>query len=189
MPGPKVDGAALCKGEAVGRREMGEGPFGDSDASVEACRDRDLSEWGGMGLLEAKIFGSAHLRCAQGSCRTRRGAADRLRLRYARGRAPAHLAAPILQQLKSRAHKPNHALPRPRTLSYGSRLPGPPDRCSARAFQRRQRGTELNVLIACWLPTAARDPPCTRAPPSRDRARPIGVVLPSPRPPVLIYRS
>ena len=36
---------------------MGEGPFGDSDASVEACRDRNLSEWGGRGLLEAKMFG------------------------------------------------------------------------------------------------------------------------------------
>ena len=42
--------------EGVSRREMGEGPFGDSDASVEACRDRDLSEWGGMGLLEAKLL-------------------------------------------------------------------------------------------------------------------------------------
>ena len=173
----------------VSRREMGEGPFRDSDASVGSCRDRHAPKGTGRGLLEAKIFGSAHFRCAQGSCGTRRGAADRLRLRYARGRAPAHLAAPILQQLKSRAHKPNHALPRPRTLSYGSRLPGPPDRCPAGAFQRRQRGTELNVLIACWLPTADRDAPCTRAPPSSDRARPIGVVLPSPRPPVLIYRS
>ena len=43
---------------------MGEGPFGDSDASVEACRDRDLSEWGGMGLLEAKIFGLWHPKAA-----------------------------------------------------------------------------------------------------------------------------
>ena len=50
-------GSALPKGEGVGlsRREMGERPFGDSDASVEACRDRHLSGWGGMGLLEAKI--------------------------------------------------------------------------------------------------------------------------------------
>ena len=31
-------------------------PLGDSEASVEACRDRDLSEWGGMGLLEAKLL-------------------------------------------------------------------------------------------------------------------------------------
>jgi hypothetical protein len=65
---------------------MGEGPFGDSDASVEACRDRDLSEWGGMGLLEAKIFGTAHFRCTQGSCGTRRRAWGMLRTR--RGRYP-----------------------------------------------------------------------------------------------------
>ena len=169
---------------------MGERPFGDSDASVEACRDRDLSEWGGMGLLEAKIFGTAHFRCTQGSCGTRRGAVGRLRIRYARARAPARPRCLLnLEPIKAEHTSRNHALPRPRPLSYGSRLPGPPDRCSARAFQRRQRGKKRNVLNACCLPTAARDAPCTRARPLRDRARPIGVVLPSPRPPVLFYRS
>ena len=57
LPGPKVDWQRFAREAAVSRREMGEGPFGDSDASVEACRDRNLSEWGGRGLLEAKMFG------------------------------------------------------------------------------------------------------------------------------------
>ena len=77
MGSPAARGAALYRAKrsmgsalqrrrcrVVSRREMGEGPFGDSDASVEACRDRDLSEWGGMGLLEAKIFGLWHPKAA-----------------------------------------------------------------------------------------------------------------------------
>ena len=116
MGSPAARGAALYRAKrsmgsalqrrrcrVVSRREMGEGPFGDSDASVEACRDRDLSEWGGMGLLEAKIFGTAHFRCTQGSCGTRRGAVGRLRLRYARGLPRPILAAPNLTAAKKQS--------------------------------------------------------------------------------------
>ncbi len=69
MGSPAARGAALCLAQKVDGQRFaketlsgclptrdGGGSFGDSDASVEACRDRDLSEWGGMGLLEAKLL-------------------------------------------------------------------------------------------------------------------------------------
>jgi hypothetical protein len=55
LAGPKVDGQRLAKESCLPTR-MGEGPFGDSDASVEACRDRHAPKGTGRGLLEAKLL-------------------------------------------------------------------------------------------------------------------------------------
>ena len=67
---PAARGAALCraqksmgsawpigKGEAVSRREMGEGSRGRSYGSVGSCRDRHAPKGTGIGLLEAKSSG------------------------------------------------------------------------------------------------------------------------------------
>ena len=86
--GPKSRWQRLGKGEAVSRREMGNASRGRPDVSFGSCRDRHAPKGTGRGLLEAKIFGSAHLRCAQGSCGTRRGAWGQLRVRRGPSKTP-----------------------------------------------------------------------------------------------------
>ena len=165
-------GSALPRGwesRRVLRAGTGEGSQGPLEASAEAPRDRHLSEWGGRGLLEAKIFGSAHFRCAQGSCRTRRGAMGRRRTIRARA-CPGPSRCSYLTAAKKQSIQAESCAATPSRSSLRlapSRAPGSLFRACVPASTARHRAKRSDCLLASY--SGPRRPLHARAPFERPR--------------------
>ena len=76
--------------------------------------------------------------------------------------APARLLEDKIAQLKQ-ILAPQNALPRPRSSSHRSRLPGPSYRCSAGAYQRRSLFREQDILTPVKVVQPRRQLPQLRA--------------------------